>query len=399
MTLDRLCSHIIQLAHTPIRVYNLAGERTAIYGDHPEQKDVLDCDAAFLQMLLSKCPPEDAVLYLEAERILYGLAATQEEIYLMGPCCLGWDSVSAAQDFARAHKMDTRKPYRISSVSLTDFSEMLLLLFEMATGRTMDQNQLWHKSFSSEQMEREINGKFLKVFNDMQENAAVHNPYDQEKREQESIRTGDLEGLHRSLQETYVGKHGTLAHNSLRQAKNIAIVLVTLASRSAMEGGVPPETAYSMSDAYIQKVEELRNEGKIIALARQAEEDYCILVHQLSASRQQNALVKRCKELIVQHMNTKISVSELAEELNINPNYLSQLFVKAEGINLSDYIAREKIAFAKKLLKYTDDSYGTIALSLGFFSQSHFGRVFKKWTEMTPRQYREKYGRKESKIP
>lgn len=148
-----------------------------------------------------------------------------------------------------------------------------------------------------------------------------------------------------------------------------------------------------MSDAYIQRIEEMKSEGEALALARQAEIDFCCLVRDTVVHKQQNPVIVKCKELVLQYLHTKISVGDLAEKLDVNANYLSQLFAKEEGMTLSDYIAREKINFAKRQLIYTDDSYESIAYSYAFFSQSHFGRVFKKMTGMTPGQYRARYGR------
>ena len=79
---------------------------------------------------------------------------------------------------------------------------------------------------------------------------------DQEIREAASIRNGDPEQLKRAWEEDYTGKLGVLAKTTLRNFQNLGIVLVTLGSRAAMEGGVTPELAYSLSDSYIQKIEE-----------------------------------------------------------------------------------------------------------------------------------------------
>jgi len=53
---------------------------------------------------------------------------------------------------------------------------------------------------------------------------------------------------------------------------------------------------------------------------------------------------------------------------------------------------REKIALAKNLLIYSPSSYGEIAATLGFSSQSHMGKHFKEITGMTPIQFRKRYG-------
>ncbi|MBP5405427.1 MAG: helix-turn-helix transcriptional regulator [Clostridia bacterium] len=56
--------------------------------------------------------------------------------------------------------------------------------------------------------------------------------------------------------------------------------------------------------------------------------------------------------------------------------------------NLSDYIQKRKIEEGKRALRYTDRPAVNIALYLGFSSQSHFSRVFKKHAGVTPNEYR-----------
>jgi AraC-like DNA-binding protein len=53
------------------------------------------------------------------------------------------------------------------------------------------------------------------------------------------------------------------------------------------------------------------------------------------------------------------------------------------------------VKLAKNLLIYSDYTIEKIALYLGFSSQSHFGKVFKKYTEMTPNAYRKRNARKD----
>jgi len=394
LTTEHLCTHIIRLVHAPIRVYNTAGEQIAIYVDHNEQQDVLACDQEFLDMLLEKGFREAPVLYLEAEEIVYGMVRDEKNLYVLGPCCAGQDPVAAAKQLVRQHGMDTQKPYRVGHVFLHDFIELMLILHGHLTGDEMELNELLIRSFCDQQFELAMKEKIHHVFYTLRESAAVHNPYDQEIREQESIRTGDLEALYRSIEEPYVGKFGTLARDPLRSTKNLIIVLITLASRSAIAGGMLPEVAFSMSDAFIQRVEELNNPGEVFALGRQAEVEYCTAVHNLSSSGRRNTLLARCKALIVQQLHSRLPVKELARQLEVTPDYLSRLFVREEGIKLTDYIMREKINYAKQHLAYTEDAYDVLAFSLGFSSQSHFGQAFKKWTGITPKQYREQYGKR-----
>ena len=229
---------------------------------------------------------------------------------------------------------------------------------------------------------------------DLRENERSHNSYDQERREQECVRRGDVEGLHRAVAELDMDKVGTLAKETLRNWKDLAIVIITLSSRSAIEGGLSPETAFSMCDILIQQAEEARSVDGVITLGRKAELEFCLAVRERNSSVDCSPLTLRCRDLVSRRINTRITVRELADALRVNPDYLSQLFTREEGIPLSDYIAREKVRYASRELMFSDKPYSTIAAELGYSSQSHFGNVFKKWTGMTPRQYRSLYGEK-----
>lgn len=214
-----------------------------------------------------------------------------------------------------------------------------------------------------------------------------------------SIRTGNPEQLKISWEEDYIGELGVLADNPLRNNQNLGIVLVTLASRAAIEGGIMPETAFSLNDSYIRKLEKAHTPETAYQLARQAEYQYALLVkeerekkagaNQVSAA---DSRISQCKDYIFAHLHGKITTAEIAKALYLNPNYLSGLFKKVEGITIGQYILLEKIKLVKNMLIYSHYSYIEIANYLGFCSQSHLGEKFKKITGLTLHQYREKYG-------
>ena len=83
----------------------------------------------------------------------------------------------------------------------------------------------------------------------------------------------------------------------------------------------------------------------------------------------------------------------MAEELFLSRPYLSMKFKRETGMTLTDYILTQKTEEAKRLLRYSDKTSSAIAAYLGFSSQGHFGRVFRKYAGMTPNEYREKLGR------
>ncbi len=226
-----------------------------------------------------------------------------------------------------------------------------------------------------------------------------HNPYDQEIRESASIENGDMDMYRKSISEDYTGKLGTLSKDTLRNAKNLSIVLMTLASRAAIRGGLLPEVSFSMSDIFIQKIEEMTDPVVTVNLARQFQMEYLKAVAEIhqqkkvsSNTSERNIWVEQAKDYVFKHLHEKIRIQNIADYLHLNANYLSELFKQCESITLTDFILKEKIKLTKNLLAYSPYSYIEIATYLGFSSQSHLGKVFKKYTEMTLRQYRQKYG-------
>ena len=113
-------------------------------------------------------------------------------------------------------------------------------------------------------MRRDIQRKISQINMERREMELPHNPYDQEQREFLSIEQGNLEGLKRALAEERTGTMtGKLADNPLRSAKNIGIVILTLASRAAIRGGMDSETAFTIEDAYAQQIEKLQTEEEV----------------------------------------------------------------------------------------------------------------------------------------
>ena len=393
MNAERLCAHVIQLIHVPIHIFDGNGKLLAVHTDHGEQQDVFSCDNSLIQLIIEKSRGEYPVFFQEPHQILYGIVKEGDSVYVLGPCCVSGREAEASAHLIRAHSMDPSKLYKVPRLSLNDFIEAVMMIYEAATGRIISREELLRKNFVNDEMIHSMRRHLSSVMHELRESASVHNPYSQELREQEAIREGDLDALNRSFGESFVGRYGILSPDPLRQMKDMAIVVITLASRSAIAGGLVPETAFSMSDAFIQHIEEMQDIMAAGAYARQAEIEYCMAVHELTAKKdRQNPLIIRCKSLIVSRLHSKLSVKDIAGQLDITPGYLSHLFLHEEGIKLSEYIIREKIEASKKELVYLDKPLDEVAYSFGFASQSHFGQAFKKYTGMTPKTYREKYG-------
>lgn len=201
-------------------------------------------------------------------------------------------------------------------------------------------------------------------------------------------------GVRRAFTEIWNGPHGVLAKDELRSVKNLGIAWLTVFGQAAMEGGLNSEPVFAMLDSFICQIEELDNEENIFLLLQEACVYYASLVEEkkeLIQGNQVHLLVERCENLIFSRLHEKITVKELADVLSVNPDYLSRLFHEQRGITIVEYIQREKVNLARNLLVYSEYSLDEIAYYLGFSSQSHFGKVFKRITQISPGNYRRQY--------
>ena len=90
-------------------------------------------------------------------------------------------------------------------------------------------------------------------------------------------------------------------------------------------------------------------------------------------------------------MSEAITTEAIAKELYMSRSYLSRKFSEETGETLTDFILRQKTEEARRLLRYSDKPLTSISAYLGFSSQSHFTRVFKKYTSLSPGEYRQRY--------
>ena len=205
------------------------------------------------------------------------------------------------------------------------------------------------------------------------------------------IRNGMLDEIEKLHYESYQGIVGQLGPSQMRSLKNSLIILNSMCLRAAISGGLDTETAYTLGELYVQRIENAQTLTELGKLSQTIKRDYCRRVKQLSAPKIDNLYVLRSAEYVQKHIYEKVTARELAEKAGISPEYLSTLFSEHLKCSIPQYIARQKILEAKKLLRFTEKPLSEIAALLNFSSQSYFQAQFKKIRGITPAAYREKY--------
>jgi two-component system response regulator YesN len=108
--------------------------------------------------------------------------------------------------------------------------------------------------------------------------------------------------------------------------------------------------------------------------------------HKLPQSEQ--SLIGKVNHYIAEHYSEDLSIKSLALAHFVNPNYLSSLFAKRNGVPFTSYINNLRIEKSKTLLLETARTINDIAQAAGFSDYFYFNKVFKKLTGTTPAKFR-----------
>lgn len=103
-----------------------------------------------------------------------------------------------------------------------------------------------------------------------------------------------------------------------------------------------------------------------------------------------NLIVKKSIDYIELNYSQKIMLKEIAEELYVSPNYLSELFKKHMGKNISEFITDFRLEKSKKYLGKVEYTVAEVAELTGIGNARYFSNLFKKKYGMTPSEYRNK---------
>jgi YesN/AraC family two-component response regulator len=83
-----------------------------------------------------------------------------------------------------------------------------------------------------------------------------------------------------------------------------------------------------------------------------------------------------------------VSLESVASNISMTASYFSKLFKQEVGENFIQYLTKRRLEYAKRMIAETDRSMLDIATEAGFREQNYFGKVFKKYTGLTPLEYK-----------
>lgn len=222
------------------------------------------------------------------------------------------------------------------------------------------------------------------------EKALPHMSYAHEKERHRVITEGRTDLLEAVLKIPPDGTNGTLSRNELRNAKNMFITAITLFTRAAIDGGLPEELAYAMSDSFIQNGEDLTTAEEVEKLYLRALQEFTHAVAE-KGKRHYSPKIWETIHYIHIHLHEKITLEGASEAVGLSPCHLSRSFKSETGMSIVDAVQMERVEAARHMLIYSDYTLSAISQYLNFTNQSYFVKIFKKYIGMSPGTYRKAY--------
>jgi YesN/AraC family two-component response regulator len=222
---------------------------------------------------------------------------------------------------------------------------------------------------------------------DFESNPIKHN-FSLEQLFLNKISNGDIEKVKEIYQKHIMTLYFTsLGPDKLRSQKNTAIMFCTLIARAAITGGVDAEKALTMADFYINEIEYIFKFEDLLILFEKIIVNFTNSVLQLSGINHVT-VIRNAAKYVNMHLSEPIRLNDVADYVDLSPNYFSSLFKREMNLSFADYVNQARIKESQYLLQTTNYPILDIAIAVGYNNQNYFTTMFRKFAGITPKQFR-----------
>ncbi len=170
------------------------------------------------------------------------------------------------------------------------------------------------------------------------------------------------------------------------EAKRNKIFEILALANHALQLDSQSETKFFNYSEYIKKFMELEGD-QLIELAYQSFIQITSYVKPQTSIDYSNHVVKATREYLENHYADDISLEDMAEQVNISPQYFSKLIKKTTGFNFIDWLSMLRVKKAKELLTNSNLNVKEVCFMVGYKDPNYFSRIFKKRIGITPSEY------------
>lgn len=217
----------------------------------------------------------------------------------------------------------------------------------------------------------------------------IYKVYDFELNLIEGILDGRINGA-LELYEDFFNKHSAyhiIDINNLQSLKSYIISLSLLICHNVIKQGVSPYSGKAKYHAFSNLIEKSISKTEVIDIGKVMIQGYIRQVRQYAISIN-NIYIRKAIDYIHDHLGEDITLDKVASHVGLSKCYFCTQFKKDMKMSFTDYLTYIRIQKSKYLLCNTDKPILDIAIMVGFNSQSYFTTQFKKYTGLSPKEFR-----------
>lgn len=225
----------------------------------------------------------------------------------------------------------------------------------------------------------------------------IYLPYAKKKPYFEAISTGDEDSISELSQENY--EYPTALYNrcgsyseAMEKMYYEAVCSANEMCLVAIQSGLLDMVAYDIRDEFIKEFDNAVSLPDIYDLVHGMAHNFAVKMKYILKERKRSPRLVRMMTYVEEHLTEKIELADIAEHVGISRTYASAVFKEELGITISEFILKERLLEAKRMLRDTDLTVAAIADRLAFCSQSYFTKNFTEAEGMTPVEYRRQFG-------
>lgn len=354
------------------------------------------CDPALSEEKLKPCVYSGMpILTYENDIITYAaLQDTEGNGIILGPVCTYSPVETLHKHYREIHHIEEKK-YKIPSTEFSILGSNISLLYFFLYGKQISEHDLILFDTNADFQPHQYNPAYQAHMMYNSDHEKNHHSYLDEQTIMGQIATGDVESIRKRTMHITISdlqsldeRVGTMAHQPLKNYEYIVCSSITLATRYAIQGGLDPQTAYGISDMFMQKLSNCRTMNSMLKLHVKMMITFAESVHNSKLIRSKQSLTAQIQAYINEHITQRFVLDDLAAALGISKAHMCRQFHNETGNTILHYLQQRRIETAENLLLYSSQDISAIASQLCFNSQSHFGTVFKKFTGTSPYRYR-----------
>ena len=212
-------------------------------------------------------------------------------------------------------------------------------------------------------------------------------PYDKEKQLAYAIMNNDLINSRKYLNEI-LGHIFFSSANNLEIIKVRAMELSVMISRAALDGGADQSKIFDINIKFLSEFFNYKTIEEVCWALTDILRKFTRETFEFSNVKHVDLISKAVSYVKTNYMR-KLTLNEVADYVLLSPSYFSKIFKTEMNFYFNDYLNHIRVEKSKVLLLTEKITLIDIAVSVGFYDQSYFNKVFKKITGVTPKKFRE----------